>query len=447
MPIIDFVGALLECLLIWYFCDNILKTRKYSSTITYAGFLVLVLIYYGCAIFISPVNEMVVLLKGVILFIALVIPSALYQGRMLNNFLLNCVFLAFQMGIEYVVSSVFVWLYHITTFPAPDEFYVMGLFLTRIITFILTYVLVVCLEKKIMHECELSYKYIFLFLLLSASSSIIIWAIFDMVISSNIQVDFWKYLIPNVLLVGANISVFYLMQTISRAEKERFILLQFERLQKDFENYYSSIGKKNEQILKIQHDMYNYLVNIYSLLENGDTEVAKEEVREEIKFVNSQKEIMTANSFLNTVLQIKKEQATKHDIYVEYAVRIPKYLDVKWTKIALAISIAFDNAIEAACKLEEKDKRYIRLNMYINHNHLVVSMENTIKGKVDITSEGLVLSTKPDKDKHGYGLGNIERLLNEVDGEMFLTCDENIFKLKAVIPIQNAGGEIDGMAG
>lgn len=436
MLIIDFVGALLECLLIGYFCEHELKTRKYSRAVTYAGFIALTMIYFGSAVLILPVNGTIVLLKGALLFISLLIPAALYTGKLGSNFLLNVIFLAFQMGIEYIVTLFLVEFYHVTTFPAPEEFYALGLFMTRILAFVLTYILVGCLQKKDRAAYELSNKYTVLFLLLPILTIMIIWAITDIVIRTEGAVDFWQYFLPEFLLVCADVAVLYLLQKIAKAEKERFIVLQLESLQNDFENYYANISKKNEQIRRIQHDMRNYLITLYSLLENGDVVSAKEEIRQKLNYVDSKQEITTANGFLNTVLQIKKEQADQYDIAVEYLIHLPEYLAVKWTNIALVLSIAFDNAIEAASKLSERQQRYIRLQMYLHNAHLIVSMDNTMQGTAAITADGMVLSTKPDQDKHGYGLGNMKLLLDEIGGEMFLAAEEGLFRLKAVIPLQ-----------
>lgn len=436
MLTIDFVGALLECLLIGYFCEHILKARKYSRVVTYAGFSVLIMIYFGSAALILPVNGTAVLLKGALLFISLLIPAALYEGKLGSNFLLNVIFLAFQMGIEYIVTLILVKFYQVTTFPAPDEFYVLGLFMTRIMAFVLTYILVWHLQKQDRETYELSNKYTALFLLLPILTIMIIWAITDMVIRTEGTVDFWQYFLPELLLVCADVIVLYLIQKIAEAEKERFIVLQLESLQNDFENYYANISKKNEQIRRIQHDMRNYLITLYSLLENGDVVSAKEEIRQKLKYVDSKQAITTANGFLNTVLQIKKEQADQYDIASEYLIHLPEHVEVKWTNIALIISIAFDNAIEAAVKLSERQQRYIRLHLYLHNAHLIVSMENTMQGTATITADGTVLSTKSDRDKHGYGLGNMKLLLDEIGGEMFLTAEEGVFRLKAVIPLQ-----------
>lgn len=81
MLIIDFVGALLECLLIGYFCEHELKTRKYSRAVTYAGFIALTMIYFGSAVLILPVNGTIVLLKGALLFISLLIRRRCIQGN------------------------------------------------------------------------------------------------------------------------------------------------------------------------------------------------------------------------------------------------------------------------------------------------------------------------------------------------------------------------------
>lgn len=436
MLIVDFVGALLECLLIAYFCDNVLKARKYNGTVTYAGFIALIMIYFGCATFIPPVSNMVVLFKGVLLFVSLLIPAALYEGKLYSNFLLNVIFLVFQMGIEYCVTLILMTFYQVTTFPAPDEFYVLGLFLTRIIAFVLTYMLVWFLQKKDRASYELSNKYnALLLLLLPTFTIVIIWAIADIVIKTEGTIDFWQYFLPEVLLILANIMVFYLLQKISRAEKDRFIVLQLESLQKDFAQYYADISKKNEQIRRLQHDMRNYLITLYSLLENDEAASAKELIKEKWQDVSGKQVAITANGFLNTVLQIKKEQASQHHIDVAYLLHLPEHLEVKWTTIALILSIALDNAIEAAAQLKDEQQRSIRLQMYLHHAYLIISMQNTMQGKAAITADGRIATTKSDRDKHGYGLGNIRLLLEEIGGELFLRAEDGLFELKAIVPL------------
>lgn len=148
MLTIDFVGALLECLLIGYFCEHILKARKYSRAVTYAGFSVLIMIYFGSAALILPVNGTAVLLKGALLFISLLIPAALYEGKLGSNFFAECYFSGLSDGNRIYRYLVLVKFYQVTTFPAPDEFYVLGLFMTRIMAFVLSYILVWHLQKQ-----------------------------------------------------------------------------------------------------------------------------------------------------------------------------------------------------------------------------------------------------------------------------------------------------------
>ena len=95
---------------------------------------------------------------------------------------------------------------------------------------------------------------------------------------------------------------------------------------------------------------------------------------------------------------------------------------------------ALDNAIEYVLNLEE-EKRFIRLNVKIIGENLLIHMENYFSGEL-IYDNGLPKTTKEDKDYHGYGMKSIQLIVNKYDGDLNISLDNNVFSLFIMFPIK-----------
>ena len=52
-----------------------------------------------------------------------------------------------------------------------------------------------------------------------------------------------------------------------------------------------------------------------------------------------------------------------------------------------------------------------------------------------LKKHGLFLTTKPDKDKHGYGLKSVQKIVEEQGGTVEFDCSANVFKTTVLLHI------------
>lgn len=89
---------------------------------------------------------------------------------------------------------------------------------------------------------------------------------------------------------------------------------------------------------------------------------------------------------------------------------------------------ALDNALEAASKVPEEEERSITLKTNTRGPLVVLQVENTCIGTVDLTG-GLPRSTKANSNLHGFGLRSIQRLAEKHGGSMSVRQENGVFKL------------------
>ncbi len=93
-----------------------------------------------------------------------------------------------------------------------------------------------------------------------------------------------------------------------------------------------------------------------------------------------------------------------------------------------------DNAIEAACALENTEKRCISLNVGTSGAFVSISENNYYKGNIKFSDNGLPMTDK-DTDYHGYGMLSIETVVKKYEGNLSVSVKDDMFRLNVLIPI------------
>ena len=88
-----------------------------------------------------------------------------------------------------------------------------------------------------------------------------------------------------------------------------------------------------------------------------------------------------------------------------------------------------DNAIEAVMKINDIDKRNINLIVRNVHSFISITIENYYVGNILLNSDGLPMTTKSNKDYHGFGTKSIKMIVNKYQGDLKITTKKNIFTL------------------
>lgn len=80
----------------------------------------------------------------------------------------------------------------------------------------------------------------------------------------------------------------------------------------------------------------------------------------------------------------------------------------------------------------EEGKRYIHLGIRHLGENLVIEVENSCKQIIEVSKLGDV-TTKKDKENHGYGIQNIQDAVCKYHGELIFKSTEGKFVAQIVL--------------
>ena len=95
---------------------------------------------------------------------------------------------------------------------------------------------------------------------------------------------------------------------------------------------------------------------------------------------------------------------------------------------------AIDNAITAVRKVEDESRRYIGLNVSQLKGFVKVNIHNYYEGELNFSEEGLPLTTKADKENHGFGMKSIRYIVEKYGGTVSVKTEKGVFNLNILFP-------------
>lgn len=100
-------------------------------------------------------------------------------------------------------------------------------------------------------------------------------------------------------------------------------------------------------------------------------------------------------------------------------------------EIVILLSNLLDNAIrESERVLKERGKAVVQMKLVYEDEKMIFAIKNPVMEKVTIIND---MVEKTHGENHGIGLRNVKAVVDKYEGEMVLTCDDNVFKAVVVI--------------
>ncbi|MDE6356411.1 MAG: GHKL domain-containing protein [Clostridia bacterium] len=142
----------------------------------------------------------------------------------------------------------------------------------------------------------------------------------------------------------------------------------------------------------------------------------------------------TGNEILNTILMSKSMLCVQKGITFTCVADGNALNFISEVDICSLFGNALDNAIES---FEESDieARLIKLAVYKNNGLLIIRCENTFNGQLK-TRDGELLTTKRERQNHGYGVKSIKTVAEKYGGTVNYAVNDGIFSLGVVIPVK-----------
>lgn len=201
-------------------------------------------------------------------------------------------------------------------------------------------------------------------------------------------------------------------------------------LRRQYEQY--NLSKENIEIINRKyHDLKHQIAVVRAERNSDKREQYLQEMENDIKMYEAQNK--TGNKVLDTILTGKHLYCVQHEINFT-CVADGMLLDfMNLMDICTIFGNALDNAIECVEKIGDKSKRLIRTAVYSQSKFLIIRFENYTELELT-TKDSLPITTKKDRQYHGYGLKSIRSTVEKYGGSMTVKVKDNWFILRLLIP-------------
>lgn len=211
---------------------------------------------------------------------------------------------------------------------------------------------------------------------------------------------------------------------------------EIDVLQNVIQNQYLQYQQSKESIELINYKYHDLRHQIGLLRMEEDREKREAYLKQmEEGICQYEAQNKTGNKVVDAVLTSKDITCQKCGITLNCVVN-GKLMDFMDTMdICSILGNALDNAIECERKVDDSEKRLIRVAIFSQKNFLIMRFENYFNGELNM-KEGIPLTTKNKaKELHGYGIKSINYTVKKYNGGVTINTRNNWFELKILIPI------------
>ena len=210
--------------------------------------------------------------------------------------------------------------------------------------------------------------------------------------------------------------------------------LQATLLEEEKECYYNQcqyMQQSEQELSAFRHDIRNQLDMIYSLLkQDPGKEVVECISKIEQKFEENTPFSQTDQIALDSILNLKLSQARQKNIQVSCNSSVPHDLKLDASDMMVILGNLLDNAITAAS--QKTEGAFISVQVSYEKGMLFITVENSYSGKLREWN-GHFLTTKSNREQHGYGLHNIKKVLEPYHGIMEFEHTDHVFTVNIVM--------------
>lgn len=186
-------------------------------------------------------------------------------------------------------------------------------------------------------------------------------------------------------------------------------------------DYYRALSQRNESQKIIAHDIKNHLNTIRVLNEQGETEEIKKYIDSLVEAPKFQRKVIYSDNIaLNSVLQKYLQYCEDNKINFQINIGNKSIDFLNYDEVSALFGNLVENAAEAASKVEPENLRFIDLSViYRRDEHMtIITVQNSCCVKPLYDERGAGITSKWDKDSHGYGTKSIAKIVKKYNGKI-----------------------------
>ncbi len=236
------------------------------------------------------------------------------------------------------------------------------------------------------------------------------------------------FVLSEIFMFLAIIVVFFIHERTVENQKKLHDMEMVEQKQAINLEYLDILERKDEETRIFIHDIRNNLINISNLT---DEENVKKYIQE---IYDKSNEISVKAKTKNRLL----------DVIINKYYLLCKDKNIKFNILSLNENLSFisdydisailDNLLRNAIESAEKENNpYISLSLESDNKFHKIILKNSCSTK-PIEDKNNLITTKSDKNIHGYGMKSVLKALNNYNGELEWAYNNNEFKIIILIP-------------
>lgn len=303
--------------------------------------------------------------------------------------------------------------------------------LSSLLTLLL--VLYVYRSHKIIIKNNYSLGQLLLFNIVSIALSVLIAEVQSFFTRDNslLKKDGFSAMMHNsilVLCIVLCVLAFYLgviqrkLNEAKQIAKEKEFLLNAER------EHMETVIRSEERLHAFKHDLIAHLNALSSYAEEGNVEKVKDYCENLLENSSTFKRVSyTGNPAVDGVLGQLKSMADERGVELDIKMTLQKEKKITDYDLCILISNILKNAIEA-----NNPGGKVEIKTWPFNENVCIFSSNTTTHPLNY-KKGVLISTKRDGKTPGYGMRNIEAVVEKYDGDFQIKEDGGLVKIEAMV--------------
>ena len=421
-----------EALISWMYYSTKFTAKK-SNNILFSGFAISAIVQFIVSLIEIPIVNLVAFLTCNLLLCYLLFHSNVLQS-LFNSIILTTTMFISELCIIYTSTLLFET--EILEYSYNNSTLWLQAICSKLLYFLLAYLISKLSTPESRRELSLTNASLLFLLPLVSIVLLHIVVLITMIVDAP-QYVYTAFIISALLLLYANLIVFWVHESLIKAQKENIeYKLQKQKAELDTE-YYSVLQNQYENSNILIHDIKRHLLSVKELANHNDCDGINSYIDNlydeyQIKYLKKYSNHKIINAIINRYMMLCKESDI--DFYCD--IRNIDFSFVPDTYLTSILDNLLENAFEASKNSKEKT---IELTIKNNNvNFVIITLENSCLYPPKIKM-GELQTTKSNKDIHGYGIKSIKRIAKELDGVVDYSYDQNtmVFTFKVILKINN----------
>lgn len=183
-----------------------------------------------------------------------------------------------------------------------------------------------------------------------------------------------------------------------------------------------------------RHDLKNHIQTMKAHVAMGEYDKLNEYMNELDTDLNKVDQVIkTGNVKIDAVLNSKLSLARAKHINVEAKAIVPRELAVSEVDLSVILGNLMDNAMEACLKINEEERRFLRVYIDVLKGQLYIYVMNSMQDHPRRIG-GIYLTTK-DSRNHGFGLLRMDKVVEKYHGYLDRQNEEGVFATEIMLPL------------